>query len=213
MKNLLNDLVKNRCDDNVQVLAKSLISLTIWCFNSLHQIILQVNEQPEMWNHQNQNVVLILNILNLICKENKTNCLLYIGRDILPCKLFINWWRLFAVKMANLGHFRTIFDLLTIPSHPMKSLDIRRTILVSTSPRIYWFGTRLQNAPSNCSRGCFLSKRSRRESFWYSTSETEATNGKRNLNSIWNWSKAISRNSSFSSKFTSLHKFNTRSRC
>jgi len=72
-------LVKNRCDDNVQVLAKSLISLTIWCFNSLHQIILQVNEQPEMWNHQNQNVVLILNILNLICKENKTNCLLYIA--------------------------------------------------------------------------------------------------------------------------------------
>ena len=90
VKNLLNDLVKNRCDDNVQVLAKSLISLTIWCFNSLHQIILQVNEQPEMWNHQNQNVVLILNILNLICKENKTNCLLYIGRDILSCKLFIN---------------------------------------------------------------------------------------------------------------------------
>ena len=83
VKNLLNDLVKNRCDDNVQVLAKSLISLTIWCFNSLHQIILQVNEQPEMWNHQNQNVVLILNILNLICKENKTNCLLYIGRDTL----------------------------------------------------------------------------------------------------------------------------------
>ena len=79
VRSLFNKLVSQKCDDNVQQLSKSLITLIIWSLNSLTWIIQSCTEQPELWQHMHQNVGLIVSLLKQACHENKVNCLLYIA--------------------------------------------------------------------------------------------------------------------------------------
>lgn len=79
LEELLNKLVSTRVTDPISPLCQSLIILTQWFFNALCHIIQQVLDQPEMWNHQGNNVEIILRNLNRICNENKCTCLLFIA--------------------------------------------------------------------------------------------------------------------------------------
>jgi len=79
LEELLTKLITTRITDPITTLCQSLIILTQWYFSALQHIIRQVLNQPEMWNHQGNNVEVILRNINRICNENKCTCLLFIA--------------------------------------------------------------------------------------------------------------------------------------